>query len=114
MQFIFTGFTQIAGFRVFAFEGIGKDKTLTKLTVRADIGAGRKHGIHLQEFPLLCLEMLEQRVDDIKPGCELVFDESRMLERADAIAGTRLAALLKRKASHKPVATAVPAFTGAA
>lgn len=108
MRFIFTGFSQITGFRVFAYECIEKDKTPTKLTVRADINLGRKHGIHLQDWPLLCLEMLERRADDMAPGTsEFSFDEDRMREYAEARAVTRLTGLLKRKA--KPaVANALP------
>lgn len=112
MPFIFTGFRQIAGSRVFAFENIDKDKTRTKVTVRADINVGRKHGIQLQDWPLLCVEMLER--DHLDPSTsEVIFNEARMLEYADARAATRLAALLKRKRSYKPVANALPAFAAA-
>lgn len=105
MQFIFTGFSQIVGFRVFAYESTGKNTTPVKLTVRADMNLGRQHGIHLQEWPLLCLEMLERRSGEIKPGiCEFIFDEDRMRQRAEARVVTRLAALLKKKTAHKRAA----------
>ena len=123
MQFIFTGFSQITGFRVFAYQSIGDDKTKTKLAVRADMGLGRKHGIQLQEWPLLCREMLEQRTEDIERGyCELIFDEDRMRRHTEARVATRLAALAKRKAPRpaprvSPEASALrtpPVFSTAA
>jgi len=114
LPFIFTGFRQTAGSRVFAFESSPKDQMQTKLTVRADIGLGRKHGIHLQDWPLLCVEMIEGRADDIKPGsCELIFDEARMRERADARTAMRLSALLKKKKTYKPVTNTHGAFAAA-
>jgi hypothetical protein len=112
MPFILTGFRQVAGLRVFAFEGTGKDTTPTKLTVRADINLGRKHGIQLQDWPLLCIEMLELRSGDITPGtCDLIFDETRMCELEAARVATRLAASLKRARAYKPpAAQPLPAF----
>jgi hypothetical protein len=60
MQFVLVGFTQDAGFRVFAFEGIGEDRTRTKFTVRADLGLIRGYEIRVQELPLLCRGLLER------------------------------------------------------
>ncbi len=112
MPFILTGFRQIAGVRVFAFENTGKDVTPTKITVGADINLGRKHGIHLQDWPLLCMEMLELRPDDITPGtCNLIFDEVRMRGLEEERTATRLAAASKRARMKPPVvAKAMPAF----
>jgi hypothetical protein len=111
MPFIFTGFRQVAGSRVFTFENIEKDKTRTKVIVRADINLGRKHGIQLQDWPLLCVEMLEREINPV--ASELIFDEARMLEYADTRAATRLAAMLKRKRSYRPPGNALPAFAAA-
>ena len=60
MQFVLVGFTQDAGFRVFAFEGIGEDRTRTKFTVRADLALIRAYEIRVQELPLLCRGLLER------------------------------------------------------
>jgi hypothetical protein len=60
MQFVLVGFTQDAGFRVFAFEGIGEDRTRTKFTVRADLALIRGYEIRVQELPLLCRGLLER------------------------------------------------------
>ena len=60
MQFVLVGFTQDAGFRVFAFEGVGEDRTRTKYTVRADLALIRGYEIRVQELPLLCRGLLER------------------------------------------------------
>jgi hypothetical protein len=60
MQFVLVGFTQDAGFRVFAFEGIAEDRTRTKFTVRADLALIRGYEIRVQELPLLCRALLER------------------------------------------------------
>ncbi len=60
MQFVLVGFTQDAGFRVFAFEGIGEDRARTKFTVRADLALIRGYEIRVQELPLLCRGLLER------------------------------------------------------
>lgn len=51
MQFILTGFTPDTGFRVFAFQGIGTDRTRTDFTVRTDLSLIRRYGIRMQELP---------------------------------------------------------------
>jgi hypothetical protein len=61
MQFILIGFTQDLGFRVFAFEGMGKDQIRTGFLVKADLALTRRYGIPLQELPLMCRELLERR-----------------------------------------------------
>src|SRR5271163_2117001 len=61
MQFVLTGFTQEMGFRVFAFEGIGADRTRTKCTVKAELALIRTYGIRIQELPLLCRGLLDRR-----------------------------------------------------
>jgi hypothetical protein len=60
MQFVLVGFTQEEGFRVFAFEGIGEDRSRTKFTVRADLALIRGYEIRVQELPLLCRALLER------------------------------------------------------
>jgi len=79
MQFVLVGFTQDAGFRVFAFEGIGEDRTRTKFTVRADLALIRGYEIRVQELPLLCRALLE-RVTQI--GSEVTGQEGTAPEPA--------------------------------
>ncbi|HTR35125.1 MAG TPA: hypothetical protein VMH80_04445 [Bryobacteraceae bacterium] len=101
MRFILTGFTQDFGFRVFAFERIGENRTRTACTVRADLALSRRYGIQMQELPLLCRGLLERRDEgDDLPAMTFTEDEMRlyMQERRAA----REAAALKRKPPRKP------------
>ncbi len=45
-----------------------------RFTVRADLSLSRKYGIRLQELPLMCLGILEQkrRLSDEAGGAELL------------------------------------------
>jgi hypothetical protein len=64
MQFIVTGFSEATGFRIFAFEGIGADRSRVPFTVRADLAMARRYGIRLQELPLLCWALLDSAPED--------------------------------------------------
>ena len=77
MQFILTGFTQETGFRVFAFEGIGAERTRTEFTVKTDLELIRKYGIRVQELPLLCRRLLE-REDAAEQKRTWIFTEQEM------------------------------------
>lgn len=101
MQFILTGFTQDRGFRVFGFEGIGPDRTRTPFTVRIDLALVRRYSIRVQELPLLCRGLLEQR-DESGPERAVTFTEAEMRRYADHCAAEREAAQKKRKFTHKP------------
>lgn len=84
MQFVLVGFTQDAGFRVFAFEGIGEDRTRTKFTVRADLALIRGYEIRVQELPLLCrglLERVTQVADQDSAPQDSVLPERALPER---------------------------------
>lgn len=60
LKFILSGFSQVVGQRVFAFEGIASDRTSFSFTVTADLTLTRRYGILLQELPLLCRAVLER------------------------------------------------------
>jgi hypothetical protein len=77
MQFILNGFSQDKGFRVFAFERIGADRLRMEFTVRTDLELMRKHGIRVQELPLLCRGLLE-RQDEQEPEHTCTFTEEDM------------------------------------
>jgi hypothetical protein len=110
MQFVLTGFTQDTGFRVFAFEGIAGDRTRTAFTVRTDLALIRRYGIRVQELPLLCRRLLEQREvsnsEVSQPGAgeperTMTFTEEGMRLHADGCLAERVAAQ-KRKSAHRP------------
>ena len=99
MQFILTGFTQDTGFRVFAFERIAGDRTRTAFTVRTDLALIRRYGIRVQELPLLCRGILEQR-DEAEQEPAMTFTEEEMRLHFDNCAAER-EAVRRRKAMHK-------------
>jgi hypothetical protein len=110
MQFILRGFTQDTGFRVFAFEGIAGDRSRTEFTVRTDLALIRRYGIRVQELPLLCRGLLEQR-DESGPERTMTFTEDGMRQHADTCAAERDAAQ-KKRLMHKHRAPAKPSAIG--
>lgn len=107
MHFVLTGFTEEAGFRVFAFEGVGGDWARTPFTVRIDLALSRRYGIRLQELPLLCRALLDN-CDVAEPKHSFVFTEQDMCLYADR-AAARAEAAKQRKLPRKPVSANVGA-----
>ena len=101
MRFVLTGFTQDVGVRVFAFSGVATDAARTEYTVRADLSLIRLYDIRMQELPLLCRALLEQR----EAGDEtrnLTFTEEAMQTHAKDSAAARVAAAAKRRPPRRP------------
>jgi hypothetical protein len=101
MQFVLLGFSQDVGLRMFAFEGIAADRTRKTFRVGVDLELIPRYGIRMQELPLLCRKLLEQR-GEIEPIHTLRFTEDEMRVYADTCASAREAAALKRKPYRKP------------
>ena len=99
VQYILTGFTHDVGFRVFAFECIGEDRIRTAYSVRADLALTRKYGIRVQELPLLCRSVLEQR-DANDSERTFTYTEAAMCLRANVRAAE--AAEQKRRPPRRP------------
>lgn len=99
MQYILTGFSHDAGSRVFAFELIGEDRIRTAYSVRADLALAGKYGIRVQELPLLCRNILEQR-DGADVQRAFTYTEAAMCLRASARAAE--AAEQKKKTPRRP------------
>ena len=99
MHYILTGFTHDVGFRVFAFEAIGEDHVRTAYSVRADLALVRKYGIRVQELPLLCRAVLEQR-DGSDDARAFTYTEAAMCLRANVSAAE--AAAQKTRAPRRP------------
>ena len=100
IQFILKGFSEVMGFRVFAFEGIAADRTRTAFTVETDLALTRRYGIRLQELPLLCRAVLE-RPDEGEDKREFTYTEQDMCLFADCAAAVREAAK-QRKRPRRP------------
>jgi hypothetical protein len=59
MKFVLAGFRQDENVRHYSFEGIGDDRrTRTEFSVGVDLSLLHKHGIPLQEAPLMCSLLL--------------------------------------------------------
>lgn len=105
MQFVLTGFAEVPGFRVFAFEGVAADRSRTDFSVKADLVLARRYGIRLQEFPLLCRALLEQRHEGVDKR-SFIYSEDDMRVYADA-AAARVEAAQKRKPPRRPASDQV-------
>ncbi len=101
MQFILAGFKQDAGSRVFTFEHVGTDKVRTEFMIRADLALAQKHGIRLQDLPLLCRGLLERGGEEEK-NRPTVFTEEEMRVHARHCAEIHDAAMQK-KAARRPI-----------
>jgi len=101
MQFILTGFTQDTNVRVFAFAGIAGDRTLSTYTVRTDLTLIRRYGIRVQELPLLCRGLLEQR-DEGHQEPTMTFTEDGMRLHADGCAAEKEAARRRKSMRRHP------------
>jgi hypothetical protein len=100
-RFILKGFAQDQGLRRFTFEAIEADHVRTQFTVHADLALIRNYGIHIQELPLLCRELLERHADT-KAIRGLTFTEEDMrLFSADRLIAKQAAAQ-KRKPPRRP------------
>ncbi len=82
MRFVLAGFRQNENIRHYSFQGIGDDRrTRTEFSVGVDLTLLHKHGIPLQEAPLLCSLLLASKVGEEQlPG--LMFSEEDMLVHA--------------------------------
>ncbi len=66
LRYILEGFVPDREFRLFNFQAVDTrlsevGAVRTAFTVRTDLSLIRKYGIHVQELPLLCRELLERR-----------------------------------------------------
>lgn len=110
MQYLLLGFTQDAGSRIFAFEGVAADRGRTAYSVRADLALARKHGIQMQELPLLCRGVLEQRHEGDDQRA-FTFTEGHMTLHADLVRAHIEAH--KKKTPRRPFAAAATISTTA-
>ena len=101
VQFIFTGFKQDEGVRVFLYEDTGREHVGFRYAVRVDLGLARRYGIQTQELPLMCRGMLERRErEELRDVVS--FTEEEMSLHASNLRNLRRAALLKKKSRFKP------------
>src|ERR1044072_515545 len=88
MYFVLDGFNEDMGFRVFTFEGITADRVHSirvPFTVKINLALARKHGIRLQDLPLLCRSVLERGHEDLEKRA-FTYTEEDMRLHADCAA----------------------------
>ena len=81
MNFALSGVTNERSLRRFTFEEVGRGQPRLAVIVTADLALVRKYEIPLQELPLLCLQMLENRAE--AANRTLIFSEKEMIEYAN-------------------------------
>lgn len=99
-DFMLTGFHQLQGIRYYVYHGHHDDGSLSEFTVDADVRLLRKHGIALQELPLLCRRLLEKQNPETSPKA-VTFTEELMKEQADQRAALKQAAQQKKKSYRR-------------
>ena len=104
-EFVFTGFRQDSEIRSYTFQIIFADRSRGKVTVGADVSLIRKHRIPLQELPLLCRRLLENRAGTKAAIKDLTFTEKDMLVYVSERTAAEHVAELKRRAHRTPVSS---------
>jgi hypothetical protein len=98
MEYLLTGYRQIATVRRFLFDGVAANRTRLPFTVSIDTALTSKYGIGLQELPLLSRKLLEERATE-GGSRTFTFSETDMA----AVAAERTAArdAMQPKKFHK-------------
>lgn len=112
LRFVFAGFTQESGVRVFAFEKIAEDQTRTKYSVRADLALSRRYDIRMQELPLLCRVFLERQGAEEDRRAFTLTEQEMSIWAKESAAKLRFPSFKKRPPVNPPGegAGAVPSF----
>lgn len=101
MKFVLTGFCQNENIRRYAFQGIAPGGRRTDWNVGVDVTMLQRHGIPLQEAPLLCSEVLASQAGHDE-GQSLMIAEDDVRVRAEQRASERLVSQNKRKPAPSP------------
>lgn len=110
-HFVLTGFSQQSDFRLFAFESVARDHSRIPFTVRADLKLARRYGIHLQDLPMLCQDLLARFLDS-GLGQHLDYNEEQMRRQQDIRLAAQLAAARNAKAPAAPLRRKIAARLG--
>jgi len=94
-QFLLSGFTQTAGIRVYAFEA-RVDAQRTGYTVEVNLALIPGFGIRIQDLPLLCRDLLQQRAERDETSA-FVLTEQNMRTHAEELARARSDAEHRKK-----------------
>lgn len=113
MKFSLLTYEQTNGTRNYTFEGTSRANLRYRVRVTAELSLLLKHGIPLQEMPLLCLRALDAlKLEDAPPPPVLSFTETDMLLLKAARQAAQELAASKRKFPRKPAAGRADAVNG--
>ena len=101
MKFTLTGFSQDENIRQYSFLGIGADRRRTELKVGVDLTLLLKHGIPLQEAPLLCCLLLASTAEHEQERSFMI-SEGDLRARANQRACERAESRTKGKRPSAP------------
>lgn len=101
MKFALTNFTQDGHTRQYMFQGIAPGGKRTEWQVGVDLNELHKHGIPLQEAPLLCSLLLSTQSGQDE-NRRLMISERELQVRAEQRASERTEAQNKRKPALTP------------
>lgn len=104
MHYVLTGFSQVEEFRVFTFHGVGDDRTRQPFWVRANLALTRRYGIPVQDLPLLCRHILEQRDDNITDRI-FTFTEAEMSRQRQVVKANQEKVAQKRSTVRRRPST---------
>ncbi|HLH40193.1 MAG TPA: hypothetical protein VKX39_13675 [Bryobacteraceae bacterium] len=104
-SFVLSGFSHDLGFRIFEFDCLENGKVRTRHTVRADLMLVRKHGIHVQELPLLCRKVLDDCQEWDRSG-SMTLSEAEMMACAEREAARSRSS--KRRPPRRPESSETP------
>jgi len=114
MKFVLAGFRQTENVRLYSFQGIGDDRrTRTEFSVGVDLSLLHKHGIPLQEAPLMCSLLLTSRAGNEQIR-SFTFPEDDIRAHAEQRARERAETQTDRKAKSfsptgpRPSAASIP------
>ena len=97
MQFLFKGFQQKLSVRRFQFESVAANHARTPFAVSADVTLFTKYNVHLQEGPMLCMQLLESAQGGNNPPQDMELTEKDILTHVKCLEAAKQAALLRRK-----------------
>lgn len=100
-ELILTGFREANGIRSYVYQCQHDDGSSREFTVDAEVKLLQKHGIGLQELPLLCRRLLEKQNPDVLLRT-VTFTEDLMKEQADQRMALKQAARDKKKPYRRP------------
>jgi len=98
MKFVLAGFRQFDNIRRYYFAVTEEGRLRKRVAVSADLNLIHRHGVPLQELPLLCRRLLEASAT----GEAAMFTESDMVHYVNERTAAETAATDRRRRHHPP------------